>query len=406
MVLQYGKAGSGGKGEKGGNPACKVYVCQLPYKVTWQDLKDHFGQVGTVVYSNVFCEQNVTGEASANPLGWSKGNGVVEFSTAEEAELAIQTMNGTPMGSRSIVVQSWTGHDEKRPARAGGKGKGYDAVAYAPAKGKGYEGKGKKRLREEGSLNPKCKVYVGQLPYSTTWQDLKDIFSEVGEVTYANVFCEPGVKPGMRTANPSGYSKGRGVVEFATQDEARAAILSMNGHMVGTRSIVVEPWSEFNGQPAPGKDTDQSAGETWQPQKYGGAGKGFESGSQKGGAVASWNRAGAKGAAKGGGKSSLNPECKVFVGQLPYSLTWQDLKTIFAQAGTVTYANILMEQGMAGKGGKHANPEGWSKGMGVVEFSSPEEALQAIVLLNGMEIKSRKITVMAWRTDADFASTP
>jgi len=73
------------------------------------------------------------------------------------------------------------------------------------------------------------KLYVGNLSYQTTDQDLQDLFSEAGTVSSAQVV----------TDRYSGQSRGFGFVEMATEDEAQQAIAAINGRNVGGRSLVV-----------------------------------------------------------------------------------------------------------------------------------------------------------------------
>lgn len=60
----------------------------------------------------------------------------------------------------------------------------------------------------------------------------------------------------------------------------------------------------------------------------------------------------------------------------------EDLGAMFAEAGTVTSAHIMMDK-MTGR----------SRGFGFVEMSSDEEALKAIELTNGAEVDGRAIVV-------------
>lgn len=73
------------------------------------------------------------------------------------------------------------------------------------------------------------KLYVGGLPYSTTDQELQDLFAAHGTVTSAIVIND----------KMSGRSKGFGFVEFDSADEAQAAIKALDGSEVGGRKIVV-----------------------------------------------------------------------------------------------------------------------------------------------------------------------
>ena len=73
------------------------------------------------------------------------------------------------------------------------------------------------------------KLYVGGLPYSTTDDELKDIFTPFGTVESAVIIND----------KMSGRSKGFGFVEMSNKDEADAAIKSLDGSDVGGRKIVV-----------------------------------------------------------------------------------------------------------------------------------------------------------------------
>ncbi len=73
------------------------------------------------------------------------------------------------------------------------------------------------------------KLYVGNLSYQTTDQQLHDLFSEAGSVTSAQVI----------TDRYTGQSRGFGFVEMATAEEAQAAIASLNGRNVGGRALTV-----------------------------------------------------------------------------------------------------------------------------------------------------------------------
>jgi RNA recognition motif-containing protein len=83
------------------------------------------------------------------------------------------------------------------------------------------------------------RLYVGGLPYQTTEQDLTDLFTQVGQVTFATVI----------TDRDTGRSKGFGFVEMSNNEEAQAAIQQLNGTMLGNRTITV---NEARERPAGG----------------------------------------------------------------------------------------------------------------------------------------------------------
>lgn len=73
---------------------------------------------------------------------------------------------------------------------------------------------------------------------------------------------------------------------------------------------------------------------------------------------------------------------KLFVGNLPWSMTEESLQQLFSEAGTVESATIIKD--------KMSNR---SKGFGFVEMSTEEEAQAAIDAINGREIEGRALTV-------------
>lgn len=73
---------------------------------------------------------------------------------------------------------------------------------------------------------------------------------------------------------------------------------------------------------------------------------------------------------------------KLFVGNLPYSATEEELREAFAQAGTVTSVKIIMDR-----------ESGRSKGFGFVEMATDPEANTAMEKLNGADYAGRAITV-------------
>lgn len=73
---------------------------------------------------------------------------------------------------------------------------------------------------------------------------------------------------------------------------------------------------------------------------------------------------------------------KLYVGNLSYGMTQQTLQDLFAEAGTVASAVVIIDR-MSGR----------SKGFGFVEMSTEEEAQKAIEMFNGKEVDGRKLTV-------------
>ena len=73
---------------------------------------------------------------------------------------------------------------------------------------------------------------------------------------------------------------------------------------------------------------------------------------------------------------------KLYVGNLAFTTSSQDLQELFAQAGTVESASVVEDR-----------DTGRSRGFGFVEMSSQEEAAKAIEQFNGKEVNGRSLTV-------------
>lgn len=76
--------------------------------------------------------------------------------------------------------------------------------------------------------NPK-KLFVGNLPWATTEEELRSLFGEHGEV----VDCK------LITDRATGRSKGIAFIEFAEESQANAAIEALNGYSLNDREMVV-----------------------------------------------------------------------------------------------------------------------------------------------------------------------
>ena len=73
---------------------------------------------------------------------------------------------------------------------------------------------------------------------------------------------------------------------------------------------------------------------------------------------------------------------KLYVGNLSFNTTTQDLETMFAEVGTVQSANLIEDR-----------ETGRSRGFGFVEMSSKEEGQAAIAAFDGKEIDGRNLKV-------------
>jgi len=83
------------------------------------------------------------------------------------------------------------------------------------------------------------KLYVGNLPYETSEQDLESLFAGAGSVESVNVVRD----------QATGRARGFAFVEMATDDEAQAAIRTLADYNLGGRSLTV---NEARPKSAPG----------------------------------------------------------------------------------------------------------------------------------------------------------
>jgi len=100
-------------------PSTKLFVGNIPYATTEQELRDLFGRSG----ANVTSARVITDPDT----GRSKGYGFVEMATLEQAQKAIEELHNLAMGGRNIVV------NEARPRPTGGGGAGARRGGRPPA---------------------------------------------------------------------------------------------------------------------------------------------------------------------------------------------------------------------------------------------------------------------------------
>ena len=86
-------------------------------------------------------------------------------------------------------------------------------------------------------------------------------------------------------------------------------------------------------------------------------------------------------------------ETKLYIGNLAYSTTEDDLRTLFAQAGAVVSVALIKDR-----------DSGQSKGFAFVEMASEEGAKKAIELINGKDVDGRSLVVNEARPKEDRPS--
>ncbi|KAG2220137.1 hypothetical protein INT45_006165, partial [Circinella minor] len=155
---------------KGG---CRIYVGNLAYDCRRSDLKSFAKGAGTVLHTEIL----------ASPSGRSKGCGIVEFSRPEYAERAMRVLNRVEFMGRPVFVREDREFEPKMP-------------------------------KDPRDVPEDQRLWVGNLPFSTSWQDLKDLFRKAGRVTHTDIDTEP----------DSRRSKGTGLVIYEDPRDVKAAI--------------------------------------------------------------------------------------------------------------------------------------------------------------------------------------
>lgn len=239
----------------------------MPYNVGWQDLKDLFRQGGSVIRADVHTTAD----------GQPKGSGIVVFDTPEDAQNAIGQFNGYNWQGRNLEVREdryagsqqgfggrggfgggfgggrgggygggyggrggYGGYDGGYVGRGGyGGGRGGYGGGYQGGRG-GYQGGGgygagapapAANAFVDGvtaGTDPSPIIFVRNLPWSTSNDDLVELFTTIGKVERAEIQYEG-----------NGRSKGSGVCEFAAQDDAATAISKFQGYEYGGRPLQI-----------------------------------------------------------------------------------------------------------------------------------------------------------------------
>lgn len=334
----------------------RVYVGNLSYDVKWHHLKDFMRQAGEVLYADVLLLPN----------GMSKGCGIVEYATREQAQNAVATLSNQNLMGRLIYVRE----DREAEPRFGPPG-GVNRGAFAGGMGGAYGA---------GGFNPGMpgrQIYVSNLPYNVGWQDLKDLFrgaARAGGVIRADVHI-----------GPDGRPKGSGIVVFENPEDARNAIQQFNGYDWQGRLIEVREDRFAGAGMGPGYGRGGFAGGR-------GAFGGFGRGGFGRGGFGYGGRGGYGGGVYDAGATSMPPnpftdnatagteKCDtIFVRNLPWSTSNDDLVELFQTIGKVEQAEIQYE------------PSGRSRGTGVVRFDNADTAETAIAKFQGYQYGGRPL---------------
>ncbi|GAB7347456.1 hypothetical protein MBLNU459_g4372t1 [Dothideomycetes sp. NU459] len=370
----------------------RVYVGNLSYDVKWHHLKDFMRQAGEVLFADVLLLPN----------GMSKGCGIVEYQTRDQAQNAVNTLSNQNLMGRLVYVRE-DREAEPRFTSGGASGRGGFGGEARGGFGGGYGGgmgmSGGMAAGGGGGGGGR-QIYVSNLPYTVGWQDLKDLFRQAahtGSVVRADVHIAPDGRP-----------KGSGVVAFDNPEDAQTAIQQFNGYDWNGRALEVRE-DRFAAAPGGGGFGGRGGfmggrggfgggfgGRGGFMGGRGGYGGGFDGG-RGGFGGGRGGFGGGYGGAPGGGfnapppvaaapnpftdfaTSGGEPSPTIYVRNLPWSTSNEDLIELFTTIGKVERAEIQYE------------PNGRSRGTGVVEFDSADNASTSIAKFSGYQYGGRPL---------------
>ncbi len=111
----------------------KLYVGNLSFNTSNEDLQELFGQAGTVESVNIVEDRDT---------GRSRGFGFVEMSSKEEGTAAIEQLNGKEIDGRALTVNEARPREERSGGGGGNRGGGGGRGGYGGGGGRGGYGGG------------------------------------------------------------------------------------------------------------------------------------------------------------------------------------------------------------------------------------------------------------------------
>ncbi|KAG9464885.1 hypothetical protein GDO78_019244 [Eleutherodactylus coqui] len=173
-----------------------VYIKNFGEDVDDERLKELFGKFGPALSVKVMTDES----------GKSKGFGFVSFEKHEDAQKAVDEMNGKDMNGKAIYV----GRAQKKVERQTELKRKFEQMR-----------------QDQITRYQRVNLYVKNLDAGIDDERLQKEFSPFGTITSAKVMME------------GGYSKGFGFVCFSSPEEATKAVEEMNGRIVATKPLYV-----------------------------------------------------------------------------------------------------------------------------------------------------------------------
>ncbi|XP_016455946.2 polyadenylate-binding protein 7-like [Nicotiana tabacum] len=174
-----------------------LYFKNLDLDISEEHLREKFSGFGKIISLVIAKDES----------GASKGFGFVNFDDPDDARRAMEAMNGSPIGSKTLYV-----------ARAQKKAEREQLLKRL------FEERRKEQIMKYQGSN----VYVKNVDDDISDNELRELFSQCGTITSAKVMQDE-----------KGVSKGFGFVCFSTAEEAYKAVNTFHGFMLGRKPLYV-----------------------------------------------------------------------------------------------------------------------------------------------------------------------
>jgi len=180
----------------------RVYIGNLPSRASERDIEDFFrkfGRLREVVVKNGF--------------------GFAEFEDARDADDAIYEMNGRELQGSRVVVEAC----RRKPEYRGGGGRDFRRDDYRGGDRRGsYRDGPRKSTRYGPPVQTRYRMAVENLSTRCSWQDLKDLMRQAGEVTFADAHKK---------------ERNKAVICFERHEDLKRAIEKYQGKDINGRKI-------------------------------------------------------------------------------------------------------------------------------------------------------------------------
>ncbi|XP_065643970.1 uncharacterized protein LOC100210188 isoform X6 [Hydra vulgaris] len=185
------------------NTSKKIAVSNLDENIDDEKLRYLFARFGNITSSYVKKSEN----------GKSLGFGIVSFEKNEEAEIALEKMNGLMIYSKKLCVKLLEcNHTTERISQI-------KSVSFT-------------NLPSLLAQPCKNKLFIANLDERINSKDLRALFEEFGTITSCSVL------------EKNGKSRGCGIVAFSSEDEAKISILFMNGRVIHSKQLSVDYYKD------------------------------------------------------------------------------------------------------------------------------------------------------------------